>query len=84
MVWKVTIEDRSKAERLLATNLTLTEVLKKLGYRHQKSVTSKMLYSHDVFNKETGELLFTGTASLVVEWLCPGFWKKYHGEEQFG
>ena len=71
-------------EELLASNLSLTKVLNILGYRHEKSATSKMLYSQDVFNKETGELLFTGTASNVVEWLCPGFWKKYHGEEQFG
>lgn len=83
MVWKVTIEDRSQAERLLATNLTLTEVLKELGYRHERAVNTKMTYSHDVYNKETGKLLFKGTASNVVEWLCPGFWKKYHGEEQY-
>tara|TARA_Y100000310_G_C20596178_1_gene770630 strand:- start:1162 stop:1419 length:258 start_codon:yes stop_codon:yes gene_type:complete len=83
MFWKVKIEDRSQAERLLATNLTLTEVLKELGYRHEQTDEfCKITYAHDVFNKNTGELVFTGTAADVVDWLCPGFWEKYHGEEQ--
>ena len=66
-------------EATLRRNIRLTDALRELGYVHSQVVADRA--QHKVCEIETGKTVFVGDCKEAVEWLSPGFWKKYHGEE---